>query len=225
MLVAAAGLAACGGSSSSSTTASNAAATSSAGTPAPAQAAPQGSSSAPPALPPGATGATGATGLQNHFGRPGSFAAHFASIRECLSKQGVTLPTPTPGQGTTERPYGGPGGFGGGAGAKLPNGITRTQFQAAMQKCGGRASLPGRLGGGPGGRLNSTAYRAALAKFATCMREQGVNLPAPSTSGGPIFDTKGLNTHSPQFLAALSKCRLHLRGAYTPGAATAPQGP
>ncbi len=56
--------------------------------------------------------------------------------------------------------------------------------------------------------MNSPAYKAALTKFAACMRENGVNVPAPNTSGnGPIFNTKGIDTHSAQFKAAEKKCQ------------------
>jgi hypothetical protein len=57
------------------------------------------------------------------------------------------------------------------------------------------------------------------------MRENGVNVPEPNTSGnGPVFDTKGLNTNSAQFRAAELKCRLDLRLALRPGAAGGPSG-
>ena len=71
-----------------------------------------------------------------------------------------------------------------------PTGVTRAQYEAALKKCGGA-----RLRGRRVAASNSPAFRQALAKFAACMRENGVNVPAPNTSGnGPIFNTKGLNT-------------------------------
>ncbi|MGA8364598.1 MAG: hypothetical protein WB709_08760 [Solirubrobacteraceae bacterium] len=155
------------------------------------------SANASATAPKGASGA-GATG-------PGG--ARFTAVRECLQKNGITLPQRPPGQ-RGSRP-GGPSGFLGGNGAdgpQLPSGVTRAQMQAALKKCG--------AGGGQfrrGARLKSPAYRAALTKFATCMRENGVNLPAPNTSGnGPIFSTKGLNTASAQFRSAELKCRSDL---------------
>jgi hypothetical protein len=106
----------------------------------------------------------------------------------------------------------------GGSGAgQLPKGTTRAQYAAALKKCGGNA-----FAGGTSRRFNSPAFKAALAKFATCMRENGVNIPAPNTSGkGPIFATKGLNPSSPQFKAAEVKCSGALRG----GAGGARGGP
>ena len=152
-------------------------------------------------------GATGPTGRG---------AGRFTALRECLAKNGITLRKRTPGQ----RPQGGTGGFlGGGAGGpQLPAGVSRAQYEAAVKKCGGAAFA------GAGGRFNSPAAKQALAKFATCMRENGVKLPEPNTSGGPIFNTKGLNTSSAQFRAAETKCRSDLQGAFQRGRAGGPPG-
>jgi len=186
------GLAACGNSSKSSTTDTTAAAsTSTSGTSAP-----------------GSAGTTpGGRGT-------GAFGKRFTAVRECLQKDGITLPQRTPGQ---HRP-GAAGGFlGGGAGAPpLPKGVTRAQYEAALKKCGG-----GRFAGGGAGsaRFKSPVFKAALTKFASCLRENGVNVPPPNTSGtGPIFNTKGINTASAQFKTAESKCSSVLRGAFRGGA-------
>jgi hypothetical protein len=145
---------------------------------------------------------------------PAGGAGRFAAVRECLQKNGITLPPRPSGQG---RPPGAGGLLGGGAGPQLPKGVTRAQYEAALKKCGA-----GKLGGG-GARLNSPAYRQALSKFAACMRENGVSLPAPNTSGnGPVFNTKGLSTTSSQFRSAQSKCQPTLvaaRGQGGPGVA------
>jgi hypothetical protein len=103
----------------------------------------------------------------------------------------------------------------------LPKGVTRAQYEAVLKKCGG-----GNFAGGAGRRFNSPAFKAALAKFASCMRENGVNMPAPNTSGsGPIFSSKGLNTSSPQFQAAEVKCRSDLRTAFRRGAGAGGKAP
>ncbi len=181
-------LAACGSSSKSSSTSTSASATTPTGT--------------------GTTG-TGATGAG---------VSRFKALRECLQKNGITLPKRTPGQ----RPPGGPGRFLGGAGGpQLPSGVTRAQYEAAIKKCGGGAFA----GRGPGARLQSPAFKQALTKFAACMRENGVNVPAPNTSGkGPIFDTKGIDTASSQFRTAESKCRGELTSAFRRPGSAAPSG-
>lgn len=143
----------------------------------------------------------------------------FAALRACLQKNGVTLPAPSAGQG--------PLGLGGPGGARvLPKGVTRAQVQAAMKKCGG-----GGRAFGPGAqatrrRFGSPAFRKALAAFAACMRSNGVNLPAPNTSGtGPVFSTKGVNTASASFRAASAKCQSVLRAAFPrPPAGAGPSG-
>ncbi|HEY4896746.1 MAG TPA: hypothetical protein VII01_11710 [Solirubrobacteraceae bacterium] len=144
----------------------------------------------------------------------GAGAGRFAALRECMQKNGITLPQHKPGAG---RPGGGGGLPGGGAGPQLPKGVTRAQYEAAIKKCGGGAF-------GSGARLNSAAYRQRLTKFAECMRQGGISLPAPDTTGkGPVFNTNGLNTASAKFVAAESKCRSILRptrtGSSAPGAA------
>lgn len=173
------GLAACGSSSTNSSTAAHAAAT------------------------------TSTTGSGAAKGAAGANSSRFAALRECLQKNGITLPKPTPGQ---RRPGGAGGLLGGGSGAgpRLPKGVTRAQYEAALKKCGGNA-----LARGAGRRFNSPVFKSALAKFAACMREKGVNIPAPNTSGsGPIFNTKGINTASAQFKAAETKCSSVLRSGF-----------
>jgi hypothetical protein len=140
---------------------------------------------------------------------PSARASRFASLRACLQKEGIKLPSaPTGGQ----RP-GGPPGAGGGF--KLPEGVSQEKFREALRKCGG--GFPGRR------NLNSAADREGLTQFAQCMREDGVNLPAPNTSGkGPVFNTSGINTSSATFKNAQKRCQSDLRGAF--GAGRPPAG-
>jgi hypothetical protein len=146
--------------------------------------------------------------------------ARFTALRECLQKNGITLPQRTPGQG---RKPGSGGVFKPGAGAQLPKGVTQAQLQTALKKCGGSGFVRARGGGGAGGTQR-------YAKFAACMSKNGVKLPAPNTSGkGPIFNTKGLDTSSSTFKAAEAKCMTELRppgagGAGPGGAPGAPSG-
>jgi hypothetical protein len=168
------------------------------------------------------TTTTTTTSASTGTGAKGPNAGRFTAVRECLQKEGITLPKRTPGQ---KRTPGGAGGFlggggaGGTAGPQLPKGVTRAQYEAALKKCGGRDF--GR--GGGAARFDSPTFKAALAKFATCMRQNGVNVPAPNTSGsGPVFDTKGIDTSSAQFKAAEAKCQSDLSGAFKRG--TGPGG-
>jgi hypothetical protein len=157
-----------------------------------------------------ATSASATTGT----GAKGPNAGRFAATRECLQKNGITLPQRTPGQ---RRPPGAAGGFlggGTGTGPQLPKGVTRAQYEAALKKCGG-GNVAGR---GGGARFSSPAFKTALAQFATCLRQNGVDVPAPNTSGkGPVFDTKGIDTASAQFKAAEAKCQSVLSAAFRHG--------
>lgn len=61
----------------------------------------------------------------------------------------------------------------------------------------------------------ATAFRSALVQFASCLRGKGVKIPAPNASAsGPVLSSKGLNTNTPQYRAALAKCRAVLVGAF-----------
>jgi hypothetical protein len=159
----------------------------------------------------GSSSATATSSATSNKGG-GSGSNRFAALRSCLQKQGITLPSPP--SGTTRQP-GGPGAGapgGGPRGLQLPNGVSQAQLQAALKKCGA---------GGFGGRaagFNSASARAALAKYAACLRQNAINVPAPNTSGnGPVFNTKGIDTSSSKFKAAQSKCQSDLKGAFPRG--------
>lgn len=165
---------------------------------------------------------TASTSTSAKTSAPGkaAFSHRFTALRECLKKEGVTLPTRKPGQAP------GAGGFGGG-GAGASAGVSKAKLQAALKKCGGGSFAPGRGFQGGTARFSSPAAKHALAKFAACLRENGVKVAEPNTSGkGPIFGTKGINTKSAQFTNAEAKCRSDLTGAFgaRPGAA-APGAP
>jgi hypothetical protein len=138
-------------------------------------------------------------------GSAGARGGRFSALRECLQKQGITLPRRAAGTG-------GLPGSGSGQGRTLPSGVSRAQFEAATKKCGG-GNFAGR-----GRAVNSPARTKALTAFATCMRTNGVNLPAPNTSGkGPVFNTSGLDTSSAQFKSAEAKCSSTLQGTFAGG--------
>jgi hypothetical protein len=155
---------------------------------------------------------TATTSASTGTGAKGPNAGRFAAVRECLQKNGVTLPAFKPGQ------HGQPqarGPFGGASGRQLPKGVNKAKYEAALKKCGG-GNFAGRGGGAT--RFDSPTIKAALTKFATCMRQNGVNVAAPNTSGkGPVFDTKNIDTSSAQFKTAEAKCQSDLGGAFKRG--------
>jgi len=160
---------------------------------------------------------------------PSAVRPRVGVVRECLKKNGITLPN-------QPNAAGGPPVGGVLLGRKLPKGVTRAQFQAALQKCApGRVAggTPGRVASGTPGRVaggtpgfrgpGAAKFKDALAKFAACLRQNGVSVPTPNTSGhGPVFSTKGLQTNSPKFREAAAKCRSVLLGAFRAGTSASP---
>ncbi len=204
LVAASLGLAACGGSTNTTTTTqttANAAATgtTTAGT----------SSSGTTSTGTSSTGtsSTATSGTSTTGATPAARAARFAAVRTCLSKKGIALP---------QR---GAGGFGG---AQLPKGMSRAQFAEALRSCGAgfKGSHFSKGANGFKNPFNNARFHAVLVRFAACMRQNGVNVGEPNTSGkGPIFDTKGINTGSAQFKAASVNCRSTLLGALKSGKA------
>jgi hypothetical protein len=47
------------------------------------------------------------------------------------------------------------------------------------------------------------------------LRREGINIPAPNAPGkGPVLSTRGVNTNTPQYRAAVMKCRAVLLSAF-----------
>lgn len=107
---------------------------------------------------------------------------------QCMRNHGVDMPDPQPGGG----------GLGSGLNPSDP------QVQSGFTAC--QSKLPG---GGQPPKLNpqqAEAYRA----FASCMRDNGVDLPDPAADGTLQFNVKNLgslDTGSPTFTSAMTACR------------------
>jgi hypothetical protein len=200
LVLAGAGLTACGGSTGSSTTSAAATSTQTVSTGASAT---NTATSPTTSTPSGGSSSTSSGGGSTGKGsKPLTATARLAALRECLQKNGIPLSKPSPGtKGATTAQFNaaltkcnhliGPPSIAGNAGAARPQGTSGV-------KGAGRSSQPAR----------SAVFRQALAKYATCLRQNGINLPAPNPSrAGPIFNTTGVNTRSPQFIAAAKKCR------------------
>lgn len=95
--------------------------------------------------------------------------------------------------------------------SKAPTAKTRAQIAQRLRL------LRSKAGSSPatGTPVRQAAFRAALTNFAGCLRQQGVKIPAADTSGnGPVLNMRGVNTHSPQYRAAVTKCRGVLIAAF-----------
>jgi hypothetical protein len=120
-----------------------------------------------------------------------------ASLRECLQRNGVTL---------SRQDF-----------QHLPRGVNREKYEAALRKCGLHLRSARSL---LAEKFRNPVFTHAVTAFAACLREHGINIPAPNTSGAPpIFNTRGIDTGSPQFASAVAKCRGKLAPAFRAGAA------
>jgi hypothetical protein len=145
---------------------------------------------------------------------PTSSENAFAAYTECLSKNGVALPTGAAGDdrgsprasarpsgrptarpsGAPDRSFGGGGGGGfGGFSSAAPAGVDAATWQKAQEACQSVRPTAGPNGGGFGGGANNSALTA----YRNCLSEHGVT----ATAG-----TAGLNTADPTVAAAITAC-------------------
>jgi hypothetical protein len=114
-----------------------------------------------------------------------------AALRECVQRNGATLPS-AGAHGTL----------------RFPSAGARAAYQAALKKCLPELRRLVRPAAPP---KASGDLKLTVGRFIRCMRENGIDLPPPNVSGrGPVFDTKGIDTHGAKFKAASSKCRQYL---------------
>jgi hypothetical protein len=156
----------------------------------------------------GSTSTSGAANASTTTTVKGGGSAQGTALRDCLQKQGVTLPAGFGGGGN--RPPGGgtPGSFpAGGTPRTLPAGIDQQKFQSALKACGG-------TGGFPGGGRNSPAFQA----YTSCLSDHGVKVPKRTgATTPPTFDR-----NSATFVAANKVCAALLPTRSTTTTTTTP---
>ena len=115
------------------------------------------------------------------------------AFARCMREQGIDMPDPQI------------GGNGGVAIAIGGEGIDAEKLQEAQEACSEHA--PG--GFGPGATL-SPEQLDEMVEFAECMREHGVDMPDPTTSGGAVMiriGEGGIDPNDPDFQQAQEACR------------------
>jgi hypothetical protein len=111
-------------------------------------------------------------------------------LQECLRKQGVDAPR-----------LGGGGGQGGGT---PPTAAQRQKLQTAIQgAC--KKEAQGAFGNQTDAQRQE--FQDAFAKFSSCMRQHGVDLPNFTPGQGPPPAAQRLNRNTPKFKAAQEACR------------------
>ena len=117
---------------------------------------------------------------------------------QCMRDNGVDLPD-NPGQGGGARPN-----------------IDRTKLQAAAKAC----QKYQQAAVGDISDAQRQEFQDAFARFSACMRQNGVDLPAPGSGGGPPAGGGGqLDQSDPKVQAATKACqdKLPQRGQGGPG--------
>lgn len=138
-------------------------------------------------------------------------SADALQFSQCMRDHGINIPDPQ---------SNGNGGFG----VRIQSGSGPNQFspdnpkfQAAQEAC--KKYLPN--GGTLSPEQQAQAQQNAL-KFAQCMRDHGINVPDPQTSGGGIKleGPTGVNPDDPKFQQAQQACQKYLSIPGGPGLST-----
>jgi hypothetical protein len=142
------------------------------------------------------------------------------NLAKCMRAHGVNVPDPSPNGGAAAGANGaGPGAGGFRALRSNPN------FQTASQACAKYRT--GAFGFGNVSPAQRAQIQQELVKFAECMRAHNINVPDPTSGGGPgggfgIFRSiPSSERNSPQFQTALKACSSNIpfrrNGAGGPG--------
>jgi hypothetical protein len=141
------------------------------------------------------------------------------NLAKCFRAHGVNVPDPSAGGGPAE----------GGQAFRIFRTYPQAKIQAAMQACRQylSAAFP-QLNLTPAQRAQR---RAQLVKFAQCMRSHGIDIPDPTTTGGPgpggfgfARQFRSIDRNSPAFQAANKACA-SLRPQFGRGGPGGPGGP
>jgi hypothetical protein len=120
-------------------------------------------------------------------------------LSACLARQGIA--------GTEEPAHTEPssdvGGVLGQGGMRVPVGVARSHFEAALKKCGvGKIQVQG-------APITNSTFRRQIVRLAICLRHSGFEIPPPNMSGtGPVFDTRRIDTASARWRTSKRACRL-----------------
>lgn len=110
-------------------------------------------------------------------------------LSQCLRQHGVNVPD-NPGQG---------------GGGRFAN-VDQTKLRAAMQAC----QKYRQAAFGTVTPAQRQAFQDAFTKFAACMRQHGVEVPARTPGSGPPVGGNQLDQNDPKVKAATAACRSNL---------------
>ncbi|WP_129841597.1 hypothetical protein [Streptomyces sp. RFCAC02] len=113
----------------------------------------------------------------------------------CMRDNGVDMPDPDPGEMMIQLPEGSRG---------------DPEVQAAVQAC--QDTLPNGGPGGGGGRTLTEEQIASLQAFTECMRENGIDMPDPDSTGR-LGIPEGADPQGTEFQTAMAECQPLAAGA------------
>lgn len=148
-------------------------------------------------------GSSGTSHTTSSQARTASISAALARLRAAASKPAKTAPL----QATTRTAPSALGHAAGGA---------KTSARALPSRLFGHSVKLTARPAHPAVSAQGSVLRNALLSFSSCLHRNGVKIPAANTSGkGPAATgAKSVNTRSPQYKAALAKCRGVLASAF-----------
>lgn len=138
--------------------------------------------------------AAGSTGGAVRNGADGEQDEAILAFYQCLRDQGVDVEDPDPNQQGIRLNLG-------------ELGLDNPEGKAALEAC--RDLLPG---GGPGGGQMDAEGIEAMREFTQCLRDNGIDMPDPS-SDGSLTLPPGVDPESSEFQAAMEECQ-HLTAGH-----------
>jgi hypothetical protein len=123
-----------------------------------------------------------------------------AALNGCLAKHGIEHPedTSVPSKQELAIPM-----LLGTYGLRVPRGVARVKFEAALKQCGmGEA----RVGQVP---ITSPILRRQIEGLRACLARNGFGLPSPDFSGSaPVLDTRDIEIRSARWVATVKGCEV-----------------
>jgi hypothetical protein len=131
-------------------------------------------------------------------GAGGSKSSAGSEFIRCLERSGIAHPEDLPGRSREELAVPGLTGV---YGMRVPVGVNRAKFAAALKKCSSGELHVGRV------PVTSTAFQRQIRRLAACLAGNGYTLPPPNFPGpGPVINTSGVNIASARWEATATGC-------------------
>jgi hypothetical protein len=116
----------------------------------------------------------------------------------CLKLHGIAHPEDVPGRSREELAVPGLTGV---YGMRVPVGVNRAKFAAAVKKCSNGELHVGRVA------VTSPVLQSRILGLTSCLARNGYTLPPPNFPGpGPVIDTSGVNIASARWEATATGC-------------------